>query len=93
VVQRLSDDGYLRRVPHPDDRRSTLASITPTGSRTARAPPARPPAQSPARPGRRAGSLPMLRQRSRGLCPDRCEGGHAVTSRRDGYRPQRLSGR
>jgi len=37
VVQRLSDDGYLRRVPHPDDRRSTLASITPTGSRTARA--------------------------------------------------------
>ena len=37
VVQRLSDNGYLRRVPNPADRRSTLATITPTGSRTARA--------------------------------------------------------
>ncbi len=37
VVQRLSDDGYIRRTPNPDDGRSTLATITPTGSRTARA--------------------------------------------------------
>ncbi len=36
MVQRLSDDGYLLRTPHPDDGRSILARITPAGSRTAR---------------------------------------------------------
>ena len=28
-------DGFVQRVPHPDDRRSTLAAITEKGSRTA----------------------------------------------------------
>jgi len=37
VVQRLTDDGFLRRTPNPDDGRSFLATITPPGSRTARA--------------------------------------------------------
>ena len=37
VVQRLTDDGFLRRTPNPDDGRSILATITPSGSRTARA--------------------------------------------------------
>ena len=35
VVQRLTADGFVQRVPHPDDRRSTLAAITEKGSRTA----------------------------------------------------------
>jgi DNA-binding MarR family transcriptional regulator len=35
VVQRLTADGFVQRVPHPDDRRSTLAVITEKGSRTA----------------------------------------------------------
>ena len=35
VVQRLVDDGLAQRLPHPDDGRSTLAVITPDGSRTA----------------------------------------------------------
>ena len=32
VVQRLTDDGFVRRIPNPDDGRSTLAAITPEGS-------------------------------------------------------------
>ena len=35
VVHRLTDDGFVRKVPHPDDARSTLAAITPAGSRAA----------------------------------------------------------
>jgi DNA-binding MarR family transcriptional regulator len=35
VVRRLTDDGFVRKVPHPDDARSTLAVITEAGSRTA----------------------------------------------------------
>ena len=35
VVSRLTDDGFIRKVPHPDDARSTLAAITEAGSRTA----------------------------------------------------------
>ena len=35
VVQRLTDDGFVRRIPNPDDGRSTLAAITSDGSRTA----------------------------------------------------------
>jgi DNA-binding MarR family transcriptional regulator len=36
VVNRLEADGLLRRVPHPSDRRTTLAEITPEGERLAR---------------------------------------------------------
>ncbi|HUS42264.1 MAG TPA: MarR family transcriptional regulator [Ilumatobacteraceae bacterium] len=35
VVQRLTDDGLVHRIPNPDDGRSTLAGITAEGSRTA----------------------------------------------------------
>ena len=35
VVQRLTDDGFVRRIPNPNDGRSTLAEITTAGSRTA----------------------------------------------------------
>ena len=35
VVRRLTDDGFVRKLPHPDDARSTLAAITETGSATA----------------------------------------------------------
>lgn len=31
LVDRLEDQGYVRRVPHPTDRRTTLAELTPTG--------------------------------------------------------------
>jgi DNA-binding MarR family transcriptional regulator len=31
IVDRLSRDGLLERVPHPTDRRATLARITPEG--------------------------------------------------------------
>ncbi|SHE91283.1 DNA-binding transcriptional regulator, MarR family [Ferrithrix thermotolerans DSM 19514] len=31
IVDRLSDDGYIERVPHPSDRRTTLARITNEG--------------------------------------------------------------
>ncbi len=37
VVQRLSDDQLLRRVPNPEDGRSVLATITQAGSEIARA--------------------------------------------------------
>lgn len=37
VVQRLTDDGFLRRVPNPDDGRSVLATITPAGTDAATA--------------------------------------------------------
>lgn len=35
VVRRLTDDGFVRKVPHPADARSTLAIITEAGSHTA----------------------------------------------------------
>lgn len=31
IVDRLSEDGLVERVPHPSDRRATLARITPRG--------------------------------------------------------------
>ncbi|MEZ5177493.1 MAG: MarR family transcriptional regulator [Acidimicrobiales bacterium] len=31
LVDRLEAQGYLRRVPHPTDRRTTLAELTPEG--------------------------------------------------------------
>jgi DNA-binding MarR family transcriptional regulator len=31
AVDRLSSQGFVRRVPHPTDRRTTLAEITPAG--------------------------------------------------------------
>ena len=31
LVDRLEGQGYLRRVPHPTDRRTTLAELTPEG--------------------------------------------------------------
>ena len=31
LVDRLEDQGYLRRVPHPTDRRTTLAELTDEG--------------------------------------------------------------
>ncbi len=33
AIDRLEAQGYVRRVPHPDDRRTTLAEITPAGRR------------------------------------------------------------
>ncbi|HEY8544504.1 MAG TPA: MarR family transcriptional regulator [Acidimicrobiales bacterium] len=36
AVNRLEADGLLRRVPHPTDRRTTLAEITPEGRELAR---------------------------------------------------------
>lgn len=36
TVDRLEASGYVRRKPHPDDRRTTLAEITPAGRRTAK---------------------------------------------------------
>ena len=35
IVDGLEADGFVRRVPHPTDRRTTLAEITGTGRRTA----------------------------------------------------------
>ena len=35
IVRRLVDDGLVVRVPHPDDRRATLARITPQGREVA----------------------------------------------------------
>jgi DNA-binding MarR family transcriptional regulator len=35
VIDRLEAAGLVRRVPHPDDGRTVLASITPTGRRLA----------------------------------------------------------
>lgn len=31
TIDRLEGQGYVQRVPHPDDRRTTLAEITPQG--------------------------------------------------------------
>jgi DNA-binding MarR family transcriptional regulator len=31
IVDRLGEDGLVERVPHPEDRRTTLARITPAG--------------------------------------------------------------
>jgi DNA-binding MarR family transcriptional regulator len=36
VVHRLTEDGFVRRTRNPTDRRSVIASITPSGSRVAR---------------------------------------------------------
>lgn len=36
AVDRLEADGLVQRLPHPDDRRTTLAAITPAGRRLAR---------------------------------------------------------
>ena len=35
IVDKLAKDGLAERVPHPEDRRATLARITPAGRRTA----------------------------------------------------------
>jgi DNA-binding MarR family transcriptional regulator len=35
IVDKLEADGFVRRVPHSDDRRATLAQITPAGRETA----------------------------------------------------------
>ncbi|QXC63302.1 MarR family transcriptional regulator [Aquihabitans sp. G128] len=35
LVDRLEQQGHLRRVPHPTDRRTTLAELTPAGRATA----------------------------------------------------------
>lgn len=36
TIDRLEDDGLVRRVPHPDDRRATLAELTDVGAKVAR---------------------------------------------------------
>jgi DNA-binding MarR family transcriptional regulator len=35
IIDGLEADGFVRRVPHPTDRRTTLAELTPTGRRRA----------------------------------------------------------
>jgi DNA-binding MarR family transcriptional regulator len=35
IIDRLEDDGLVRRVPHPSDARTTLAVITPRGQKAA----------------------------------------------------------
>ena len=35
IIDGLEEDGFVRRVPHPTDRRTTLAELTPTGRRRA----------------------------------------------------------
>jgi DNA-binding MarR family transcriptional regulator len=35
AVERLERDGFVRRVPNPDDRRGVLAELTPAGRRVA----------------------------------------------------------
>jgi DNA-binding MarR family transcriptional regulator len=37
LIDRLEAAGYVRRTPHPDDRRTTLATITPRGQDVAAA--------------------------------------------------------
>jgi DNA-binding MarR family transcriptional regulator len=37
IVDKLEADGFVRRVPHAEDRRATLAEITPAGRETAAA--------------------------------------------------------
>jgi DNA-binding MarR family transcriptional regulator len=37
LIDGLEQQGYVRREPHPTDRRTTLASITPEGRRQAQA--------------------------------------------------------
>ena len=41
IVDKLEADGLVRRVPHGEDRRATLAEITPRGARPPRRPPRR----------------------------------------------------
>jgi len=36
TIDRLGASGYVRRKPHPEDRRTTLAEITPEGRRVAK---------------------------------------------------------
>jgi DNA-binding MarR family transcriptional regulator len=36
LVDELEDVGYVRRIPHPQDRRATYAVLTPTGRRRQR---------------------------------------------------------
>lgn len=36
TIDRLEGSGYVRRKPHPEDRRTTLAEITPAGRRIAK---------------------------------------------------------
>lgn len=36
TIDRLEDDGLVRRVPHPDDRRATLAELTDVGAKVVR---------------------------------------------------------
>lgn len=36
LVDKLVDQGYVQRAQHPEDRRSVLAAITPTGRRVAK---------------------------------------------------------
>ncbi len=36
TIDRLEEDGLVRRTPHPGDRRTVLAEITPAGRRVAR---------------------------------------------------------
>jgi DNA-binding MarR family transcriptional regulator len=35
IIDKLEADGFVRRVPHAEDRRATLAEITPAGRRAA----------------------------------------------------------
>jgi DNA-binding MarR family transcriptional regulator len=35
IIDRLEDEGLVRRVPHPSDARTTLAVITPRGEKLA----------------------------------------------------------
>ena len=35
IIDRLETDGYVERAQHPDDRRTTLATITPAGRKLA----------------------------------------------------------
>ena len=35
IIDRLEDEGLVRRVPHPSDARTTLAVITPRGEKVA----------------------------------------------------------
>jgi DNA-binding MarR family transcriptional regulator len=36
IIDKLEADGLVRRVPHAEDRRATLAEITPAGREKAR---------------------------------------------------------
>ena len=51
IIDKLEADGLVRRVPHGEDRRATLAQITPGGARR--------------RDGRHGGHAPRYRLRAR----------------------------